>query len=125
MITKAIGGARRSSTVAANTNRTIGRLKIRMSMIWPPKSAMTRISPRVRSAPTGIRMNSARPGRVSRSQVRASAVMPKRTRGRLRAAAPKRSLVDAAHHWVEAGHDRHGVGQEVAREQRADGLQVD
>src|SRR6478672_1657694 len=154
MITNAIGGARRSSTVAANTNRTIGRLKIRMSRMFWPNRASTTTSPTVRSAPSGTRMSSARPGSVSRSQVRAIAVMPPQTRDRdparpaqgasehvrertqtcvseraqratRRWAAWARSLVDAAHDWIEGGHDRHRVSEQVARQERTDGLEMD
>src|SRR6185295_10066350 len=155
MITNAIGGARRSSTVAANTNRTIPMLATRMSRIVPPNSSMTMISPIVSSASSGIRIISARPGRVSLSQVRESAVIERlpparpvralsaarahsrtlecareRARQRLRLGASgvselTLSLVDAAHDGIQAGHDRHRVSKQVAGQERADGLEVD
>src|SRR5262245_12371285 len=124
MITKAIGGARRRSTVAANTNRTIGRLKTRMSRIWPPNSPTVTMRPVSSTAVRGLRTNSAFPGSVSRSQVRAITVIP-RLRDRGRTAVPARSLVDAAHDRVQARHDRHRVGEEVAGQERAHRLEVD
>src|SRR5882672_10484181 len=111
MITKAIGGARSSKIRAANTKRTIGRLKIRMSSICCPKSTIVTISPIVSTASSGTRMNSAFPGNVRRSQVR------------VMTAIRSESLVDAAHHGIQRRHDRHGVGEEVPGQQRADGLE--
>src|SRR6185503_8352426 len=143
-----------SSTVAAKTNRTIPMLATRMSRIVPPNRPMTMMSPIVSSASSGTRMNSARPGSARRSQVRAMAVMPTKARERFRArrgeggrehgcerrrtyvssraqratnasAASKRSLVDAAHDWIQRGHDRHRVSKQIAGQERSDGLEVD
>src|SRR5512140_2908561 len=116
MITNANGMKIRTMASTATSIRAISRWSRIALQIAPPKITIVRTAPAVRKTSSGTRIRSALPGRVRRSQVRAMALMPRYR---------ERSLVDAAHHRIQRRHDRHRVGQQVAREERAHGAQVD
>ena len=75
MIRKALGTVIRSTTVAATTNRTRGRLSARNWTTAPPSRAITIARPIVRTAPSGMTTARTLPGTVSRSQVRPTTVI--------------------------------------------------
>src|SRR3954447_5125895 len=152
MITKASGRASSSRASTATTNRTIPRFARIRFQIAPPNRMIVMTAPAVRKTSSGNRIATAFPGSVSRSHVRVIAVMtrpeggqPRATQGavehdrertltcvsdraetatRRRAGSPP-SFVDAAHDRVEGGHDRHGVGKEVAGQELRHRLEMD
>src|SRR5690349_25120377 len=101
MIRKAVGTVISRMIVTATTNRTMARLSVRMSTMLPPNRAMTTTSGIVSASSSGMAVKKTFPGSVSRFQPLAMTVIG-------------RSLVDAAHDRVEAGHDGHRVGHEMA-----------
>src|SRR5688500_17033193 len=154
MMMNAVGTLISRIAVAATTNRTRSRFETMKSRIAPPKRTTTRTSPSVSTSSIGTSVKINFPASVSRLHERATAVTagcpspglgaPSRRRpragprahsdvrersraaGNARIARPGRaSLVDAAHDGVEAGHDRHRVGDEIAGRERTDGLEVD
>src|SRR5829696_8076634 len=121
MIRKAVGTLIRSTTVTATTNRTIGRLAVRtLTMIGPAKSARRIVAIGARISRTRTSGRTTMPSGVRLRRLRATAVMPA-PRDRTKGA----SLVDAAHDRIEAGHHGHRVGDQVARHEDADRLEVD
>src|SRR4029079_12283130 len=110
MIRNALGTLISRTAVAATTNRTSQRFAPRKSTSGLPAMTTRRTSPRLRSARSGTSVKTILPASVRRPQERATAVT---------------LLVHAAHDRVEGGHDRHRVGDQVARHQDADRLEVD
>src|SRR6478672_2568180 len=122
MIRKAVGTVIRRITVTATTNRTIGRLAARMSTTVGPRMAIAATATTVPTISNGTTVKMTLPGKVSRFQDLPTTVMSSCL---ARAGLCRRSLVDAAHDRVEARHDRHRVGDQVARHHQANGLEVD
>src|ERR1051326_501237 len=115
MITKAKGTKISTRIRTAASIRTISRWSRIACHTSPPKRTIVMTAPAVRNSSSGTTTARNLPGSVSWSQVRATAL----TR------APPRSLVHPAHHGIQAGHDRHGVGEEVARQELGHGAQMD
>src|SRR5258705_4968242 len=142
MIRNAVGTLINSTAVAATTNRTSHRFVARKSRMPRPNTTMTTISPAGRTARIGSTVKITWPPRVRRLQVLVIAVIapavcelatsaashcsPTEVRGGApRRHRPEVSLVHPAHDRVEARHDGHRVGDEVARHQQADRLEVE
>src|SRR5688572_3832402 len=119
MIRKAVGIVISRMIVTATTKRTIGKFATRISMIGSPRSTITATSATVSRMSSGTTVNTTLPGSVSRSQLRPMTVMASCL------ARQWMSFIDAAHDRIEAGHDGHRVGDEVAGRHDADRLEVD
>src|SRR5258706_8163644 len=150
MTRNALGTLIRSTAVTATTTRPSHMLAARKSTTGLPATTTSTTSPPVRTARIGTTVKMIFPARVNRPKERATAVTGRAPGGRcgrwrLRARAhahpsalarvlagalastrPARaSFVHPSHDRVEARHHRHGVGDQVARHQHADRLQVD
>src|SRR6185436_10320044 len=128
MIRKADGTVMSRITVTATTNRAIARFATMMSITGWATSAIAKAPATVRTASSGTTVNTTFPGKVNRLHVLPTTVMPlpadQATTNCLAWRTPS-SLVDPAHDRVEAGHDRHRVGDQVALHQQPDRLQMD
>ena len=111
MIRKAVGMVITRSAVAASTKRTRGRFAPRKSSSGPSSSATAT----VRTAPTTSRTGTST--RIARE--------PSDRRSQYALITTRPSLVHAAHDRVEGGHDRHRVGDQVARHEQPHRLQVE
>src|SRR5689334_25270347 len=115
MMRNAVGTVISRITVAATTNRTIGRFATSVSTASCPNAVIRMISAAMVTTSSGTRMNRNLPGRVRRFHPRATTVI---VRG------PGTSLIYPAHDRVERSHDGHGVGDQMSRHHQPDGLQV-
>src|SRR3954451_11560034 len=125
MIRKAAGMLNRRTPVTATTNRTMPRFAFSTSSSSGPTNTASRIvAIGATTSTSSISGRISLPRTVMLPQARLSAVMPESSRDRARVARA-RSLVHAAHHRVERGHDGHRVRDQVVLHQQADELQVD
>src|SRR6478609_2432192 len=131
MIRNAVGMVISRMIVTATTNLTMSMLADRMSRTVGPSTTIAATATAVTTSSSGTTVKTIFPGRVSRFQDFVTTVMP----GPCRLEPPRSpracrfvrwpSFVDAAHDRVERGHDRHRVGDQVARHHQADRLEVD
>src|SRR4051812_28887170 len=119
MIRNAVGTVISRMTVAATTNRTIGRFAARVSIASCPNAVIRMISAAIPTTSSGTRMNRNFPGRVSRFQPRETTVIANDL-----AHWAYGSLIYPAHDRIERGHDCHGVGDEMPRHHQPDRLQM-
>src|SRR4051812_16280068 len=118
MIRNADGTLISRTAVAATTNRTSQMFAARKSTRGCPTRATMTTRPTVSRNRTGMTVKTSFPASVRRPQDRAAAVI----RGDFPDGG---SFIHAAHDRIEARHDRHRVGDEVAGHQHPDRLEMD
>src|SRR3990170_3612032 len=115
MLMKAIGTLARSAAVAATRKRTMPTFR---------RPVSTTVSPIAGRIPVTIPRKATRP-RARTIPRSGTTTLPAGVRWPQLRATTLTLLVHAAHDRVEAGHDRHRIGDQVAGHQHPHALQVD